>query len=92
MWRHWPSPLKSDVLSRGNLNRSVMLPSLSSRRSSGQRQALARPVVQLTEVLDVVRDLITSRLFYGALGVLTSVAMYHLDLDFATICNRYADG
>jgi len=31
-------------------------------------------------------------LFYGALGVLTSVATYHPNLDFTTICSGYADG
>jgi len=46
----------------------------------------------LVEVLDAVRDLITSGLFYGASGVLTSVATYHPNLDFATICSGYADG
>ena len=30
-------------------------------------------------------------MFYGTSGVLTSVAMYHLDLDFAAICSGYAD-
>ena len=44
------------------------------------------------EVLDAVRDLITSGLFYGALGVLTLVATYHPNLDFVTICSGYADG
>ena len=50
------------------------------------------PTVQLAEVPDVVRDLIMSGLFYGALGVLTSVATHHPNLDFATICSGYADG
>ena len=50
------------------------------------------PTVQLAEVPDAVRDLITSGLFYGASGVLTSVAMYHPILDFATIGSGYADG
>ena len=40
----------------------------------------------------MVQDLITSGLFYGALGVLTSVATDHPNLDFATICSGYADG
>ena len=40
----------------------------------------------------MVRDLITSGLFYGALGVLTSVATHHLNLDFATIYSGYAEG
>ena len=44
------------------------------------------------EVPDEVRALITNGLFYGASGLLTSVATYHPDLDFATICSGYADG
>ena len=50
------------------------------------------PAIRLAEVLDEVRALITDGLFYGTLGVLTSVAMYHPDLDFAAICSRYVDG
>ena len=44
------------------------------------------------EVPDAVKDLARSRLFYGASGVLTSVATYHPNLDFAAICNGYAEG
>ena len=33
-----------------------------------------------------------SGLFYGASGVLTSVATHHPNLDFATICSGYAEG
>ena len=50
------------------------------------------PAIWLAEVPDEVRALITDGLFYGTSGVLTSVAMYHPDLDFATICSRYNDG
>ena len=50
------------------------------------------PAVQLAEVPDAVWDLITSGLFYGASGVLTSVATHHPNLDFATICSGYAEG
>jgi len=31
-------------------------------------------------------------MFYGTSGVLTSVVTHHPDLDFGTICSRYADG
>ena len=48
-------------------------------------------MVQLVEVLDVVKDLVRSRLFYGASGVLTSVATHHPSLDFAAICSGYAE-
>jgi len=50
------------------------------------------PAVQLAEVPEAVRDLIRSGLFYGASGVLTSVATHHPNLDFATICSGYAEG
>ena len=40
----------------------------------------------------MVRDLIRSRLFYGASGVLTLVVTHHPNLDFATICSGYAEG
>ena len=58
----------------------------------GLGPSTSTPAVQLAEVPDEVRALITSGLFYGASGVLTSVATYHLDLDFTTICSRYANG
>ena len=50
------------------------------------------PAVQLVEVRDAVQDLITSGLFYGASGVLTSVATHHPNLDFAAIYDGYAEG
>ena len=50
------------------------------------------PVVQLAEVPDAVKDLVRSGLFYGASGVLTSMATYHPNLDFATIYSGYAEG
>ena len=50
------------------------------------------PAVQLAEVPDAVKDLVRSGLFYGASGVLTSVATYHPNLDFATVCGGYAEG
>ena len=40
----------------------------------------------------MVRGLIRSGLFYGALGVLTSVATHHPNLDFAAIYSGYAEG
>ena len=39
-----------------------------------------------------MRALITDGMFYGTSGVLTSVAMHHPGLHFATICSGYADG
>ena len=50
------------------------------------------PVIQLAEAPDEVRALTTSRFFYEASGVLNSMATYHLNLDFTTICSGYADG
>ena len=50
------------------------------------------PAIRLAEVPDEVRALITDVLFYGLSRVLTSVVMYHPDLDFTTICSGYANG
>ena len=50
------------------------------------------PVIQLAEVPNKVRALISDRMFYGTSRVLTSVATHHPDLDFAAICRGYADG
>ena len=58
----------------------------------GSALSTSAPAIRLVEVLDEVRTLITHGLLYGASGVLTSVATYHPNLDFATICSGYADG
>ena len=58
----------------------------------GSAPGTSAPAVQLAEVPNVVRDLIRSGLFYGALGVLTSVATHHPNLEFAAICSGYAKG
>ena len=50
------------------------------------------PAVLLAEVPDAVKDLVRSGLFYGASGVLTSVARHHPNLDFDAICSGYAEG
>ena len=48
------------------------------------------PAIQLVEVPNEVRALISNGMFYGMSGVLTSVATHHPDLDFTTICRGYA--
>ena len=58
----------------------------------GLAPSTSAPAIQLAEVPDEVQALVTDGLFYGTLGVLTSVETYHLDLDFATIYSGYADG
>ena len=50
------------------------------------------PVVQLAEVLNEVRPLISDGMFYGTSGVLTLVAAHYPDLDFMDIYRGYADG
>ena len=50
------------------------------------------PAVRLTEILDEVRALISNGMFYGASGVLTSVATHYPTLDFAAVCRGYASG
>ena len=58
----------------------------------GLAPSTSTPTVRLVEVLDKVRALITDGMFYGMLGVLTSVATHHSNLDFTAICSGYADG
>ncbi|XP_066333952.1 uncharacterized protein [Miscanthus floridulus] len=58
----------------------------------GSVPSTSAPAVQLAEVPYVAKDLVRTGLFYGASGVLTSVATYHPNLDFATICGGYAEG
>jgi len=58
----------------------------------GSAPSTSAPVVQLAEVPDAIKDLVRSGLFYGASGVLTSVAMHHPNLDFDAICSGYAEG
>ena len=48
--------------------------------------------IQLAEVPNKVQELISDGMFYRMSGVLTSVAMHHPDLDFATISRGYVDG
>ena len=58
----------------------------------GSVPSTSTPAIQLAEVPNEVRVLISNRMFYGTSGVLTSMAMHHPDLDFATIYRGYADG
>ena len=58
----------------------------------GSAPSTSALAIQLAEVPDEVWTLITHGLFYGASGVLTLVATYHPDLDFAAIYSGYADG
>lgn len=50
------------------------------------------PVVQLAEILEEVRVLIFDGIFYGATGVLTSVATHYPTLDFVDTYRGYASG
>ena len=58
----------------------------------GLAPSTSTPAIRLAEVLDEVWALISDEMFYGTSGVLTSVVMYHPDLDFAAIYSGYADG
>ena len=49
------------------------------------------PAIQLAEVPNKVRALISDGMFYETSGVLTLVATHYLDLDFAAIYSGYAD-
>ena len=58
----------------------------------GSTPSTSTPAIQLAEVLDKVRALISDGMFYGTSGVPTSVATHHPDLDFAAIYSGYANG
>jgi len=58
----------------------------------GSAPSTSAPAIRLAEVPDEVWALITDGLFYGTSRVLTSVATYHPDLDFAAIYSGYVDG
>ena len=57
----------------------------------GSVLSTSTPAIQLAEVPNKVRALISDGMFYGTSGVLTLVATHHLNLDFAAICSGYAD-
>lgn len=50
------------------------------------------PTIQLAEVPNEVRALISDGIFYGTSGVLTSVVTHYPDLDFTATCRGYASG
>ena len=58
----------------------------------GLAPSTSTPAIQLAEVPNKVRELISDGMFYGMLGVLTSVTTHHPDQDFAAIYRGYADG
>ena len=58
----------------------------------GSGLSTSTPAVQLTEVLNKVRALISDDMFYGTSGVLTLVATHHPNLDFVAIYRGYTDG
>ena len=57
----------------------------------GSAPSSSTPTIQLVEVPIEVRALISDGMFYMTSGVLTSVAMHHLDLDFTSIYKGYVD-
>ena len=58
----------------------------------GSRPGTSTPAIQLEEVLNEVWVLISNGMFYRTMGVLTSVATHHPDLEFMAICKGYTDG
>ena len=58
----------------------------------GLAPSTSTPAIQLAELPNEVRALISDGMFYRTSGVLTSVATHHLDLDFTAICSGYTDG
>ena len=76
----------------GDLDQICIVAQLVISEIFGSVPSTSAPAVQLAEVPDTVKDLVRSGLFYGASGVLTSVATHHPNLDFAAICGGYAEG
>ena len=58
----------------------------------GSGPSTSTPIVQLAKVPNEVQALISEGMFYGILGVLTSVVTHYPDLDFVAIYKGYADG
>ena len=58
----------------------------------GSAPSTSTPAIRLVEVLDEVRAFISDGMFYGTSRVLTSLAMNHPYLDFATIYSGYTNG
>jgi len=58
----------------------------------GSGPSTSTPGVQLVEVPNEVRALISDGMFYRTSGALTLVETHHPDLDFTSICRGYADG
>ena len=52
---------------------------------------MSTPVVQLVEVPNDVRVLISNGMFYGTMGLLTLMATHHPGLDFMAIYRGYTD-
>ena len=57
----------------------------------GSGPSTSTPAVQLPEVPNEVRALISDGMFYKMSGVLTLVVMHHLNLDFVAIYRGYID-
>jgi len=77
---------------KGDLDQICNVAQLVVSEVFGSAPTTNVPTVQLADVPDAVKDLVRSGLFYRASGVLTSMVMYHLNLDFTTICGGYAEG
>ena len=84
--------LKEQHALEGELDQIRSVAQLIVSEVFGTAPSTSAPAIQLAEVPDEVRALITDGLFYGTSGVLTSVVMYHPDLDLAAIYSGYADG
>ena len=52
----------------------------------GSGPSTSTPAMQLAEVPNEVQALMSNGMFYRTMGVLTSVATHHPDLDFVAIC------
>ena len=76
----------------GELNQIHNIAQVDISTVFGSGPSTSTPVVQLAEVPNEVRALISDGMFYGTSRVLTSVVTHHPNLDFAAIYRGYADG
>ena len=76
----------------GELNQLRNIVQVVVAKVFGSGPSTSTPAVQLMEVPNEVRALISDGMFYGTSGLLMSVATHYPDLDFVAACRGYDSG
>ena len=84
--------LEERCVLEGELNQIRNIVQVLVSEVFGSGPSTSTPAIQLVEVPNELRVLISDGMFYETSGVLTSVATHYLDLDFMAIYRGYADG